>query len=127
MRIASSNSARRSEASQQLAALGMDPELQSFFTQSLNVKEKRWLLNFDVLEAEMDKIIGWPDDLRSAFEGPTLFLSGGNSDYVTPDHRPHIKSLFPNARFAKIPDTGHWLHAENPRAFEQTLRVFLDA
>ncbi len=118
---------RRSEAADQLAAAGIEPALQSFFTQSLDMPNRQWRLNLDALEAEMPRIMGWPDDLTGPFDGPTLFLSGGASDYVLPDHRPHIKSLFPNAHFAKIPDTGHWLHAENPRAFEATLRAFLDA
>jgi pimeloyl-ACP methyl ester carboxylesterase len=118
---------RRSDAAQQLGAQGIAPALQSFFTQSLDVAGKQWRLNLDALEAEMDKIIGWPADVTGQFDGPTLFLSGGASDYVLPDHRALIKSHFPAARFAKIPDAGHWLHAENPRAFEQTLRMFLDA
>lgn len=118
---------RRSDAESQLAAAGIDRSLQSFFTQSLDVPNKTWRLNLDTLEAEMDKIIGWPEKLSGPFENPTLFLSGGASDYVQPDHRPKIRTLFPRARFAKIPKTGHWLHAENPRAFEAALRVFLDA
>ena len=118
---------RRSDASEQLAAAGVEPALQSFFTQSLDVANKRWLLNLDVLEAEMPQIMAWPASLSGQFGGPTLFLSGGASDYVKPDHRPGIKSLFPAARFAKIPKTGHWLHAEKPRDFEAALRVFLDA
>jgi pimeloyl-ACP methyl ester carboxylesterase len=118
---------RRSDAEEQLAAAGIEPALQSFFTQSLDVPNKAWRLNLDVLEAEMDKIIGWPEDITGPFDGPTFFLSGGASDYVTPEHRPKIKSLFPRARFAKIPDAGHWLHAEKPRPFEASVRAFLDA
>lgn len=119
--------ARRSDASDQLAAAGVETALQSFFTQSLDVANKRWLLNLDVLEAQMPQIIGWPDDITGSFPNPTLFLSGGASDYVLPEHRPLIKSLFPAARFAKLPDTGHWLHAEKPRDFEAAVRIFLDA
>lgn len=118
---------RRSDAEDQLAAAGIDRSLQSFFTQSLDVPNKTWRLNLDTLEAEMDKIISWPDTLTDPFESPTLFLSGGASDYVQPNHRPHIKSLFPKARFAKLPGAGHWLHAEKPREFEASVRVFLDA
>ena len=118
---------RRSDANTQLEATGVEPALQSFFTQSLDVANKRWKLNLDVLEAEMPKIMDWPTDLTGPFSGPTLFLTGGASDYVTRDHRPTIKSLFPTARFAKIPNAGHWLHAENPRAFEGSVRVILDA
>ncbi|MCX7558888.1 alpha/beta fold hydrolase [Sulfitobacter sp. F26204] len=118
---------RRSDAESQLAMAGIEPALQSFFTQSLDIPNKRWRLNLDVLEAEMDKIMGWPTTLDGPFDGPTLFLSGGASDYVTPAHRPRIKALFPKARFARIPGAAHWLHAEKPREFEASLRVFLDS
>ena len=116
---------RRSDASDQLAAAGVEPALQSFFTQSLDVPNKTWKLNLDVLEAEMSKIVGWPDGVDGQYEGEVLFLSGGNSTYVKPEDRPVIKALFPQARFAKLPDTGHWLHAEKPRDFEASLRAFL--
>ena len=118
---------RRSEAADQLGAAGIAPDLQSFFTQSLDVPNRRWRLNLDTLAAEMDKIVGWPADVEGRFEGPTLFLSGGASDYVRREHRDTIKHHFPAARFAKLPDAGHWLHAEKPREFEATLRAFLDA
>ena len=109
----------------QLAAEVEDTTLQAFFTQSLDLKKKRWKLNLDALSAEMPKVLGFPS-LQGTFEKPTLFLSGGQSDYVTTEHRPAIKALFPKARFAKIPNAGHWLHAENPRAFEASVRAFLD-
>ena len=54
-------------------------------------------------------------------------LTGGDSDYVRPEHRAAIHALFPNARFVKIPGVGHWLHAEKPRAFADTVAAFLDA
>ena len=116
---------RRADASDQLAAAGVEPALQSFFTQSLDVPNKTWKLNLDVLEAEMSKIVGWPDGVDGRYEGEVLFLSGGNSTYVKPEDRPVIKALFPQARFAKLPGTGHWLHAEKPRDFEASLRAFL--
>ncbi|OSQ51418.1 alpha/beta fold hydrolase [Marivita geojedonensis] len=116
---------KRSDASEQLAQSVTDPTLQAFFTQSLDLKEKRWKLNLDTLAAEMPKILSFPD-LEGTFEKPTLFLSGAESEYVIPDHRPHIRALFPKARFAKIPGAGHWLHAEKPREFEASVRAFLD-
>lgn len=117
---------RRSDAQEQLAAAGIDPALQGFFTQSLDVATKSWKLNLDVLEAEMPKIVGWPEDVTGPFDGPTFFLSGGASHYVQPEHRPVIKALFPNAFFAKLPGVGHWLHAENPLDFEASVRAFLN-
>jgi pimeloyl-ACP methyl ester carboxylesterase len=117
---------RRSEAEAQLSQQGVEPALCSFFTQSLDIPRQRWRLNLDTLEREMPKIMGFPD-VTGTYDGPTLFLSGAQSDYVLPEHRPLIKQMFPNARFAKLKDAGHWLHADQPRAFEAALRSFLTA
>ena len=118
--------ARRSDAEQQLAEQGVEKALQSFFTQSLDIKGKRWLLNLDVLADQMPNIMGFPE-LDAQWQGPALFLSGGESDFVLPEHRAKIRALFPGARFAKIPGAGHWLHAEKPREFEAAVRTFLNA
>jgi len=117
---------RRSDANAQLADLGVDSALCSFLTQSLDVAEARWRLNLDALAANMPAILGFPE-VEGAFDGPTLFLSGGQSDYVKREDRDTIRGLFPAARFAKIPNAGHWLHADDPRAFEGTVRAYLDA
>lgn len=120
--------ASRGEADRRMAALVEDPGLRAFFLQSLDLKAQppRWRLNLDVLEAEMPKIVGWPGT-EGHFDGPALFLTGALSHYVRPEHRATIRALFPRARFARIPEAGHWLHADKPRAFEDTVRAFLDA
>ena len=116
---------KRSDALSQLEAAGVDdPTLRSFFTQSLDLKAKKWRLNLDTLEAEMPKIMGFPD-IDGQFEGETLFLSGANSDYVLPDHRPKIRAHFPKAAFVKISGAGHWLHAEKPAEFIATVDAWL--
>ena len=116
----------RAEADLRLAASVSDPALRAFFLQSLDLKSSPpgWRINLDVLEAEMPRIIGWPQ-VAGRFDGPALFLSGALSHYVLPEYRETIRALFPGARFAKLPGAGHWLHAEKPRAFEETVRVFL--
>jgi esterase len=119
----------RREADRRLAADVADPDLRAFFLQSLDLRAEggpRWRLNLDVLEAEMPQIIGWPAT-EGQFHGAALFLSGAESSYVRPEHRATILRLFPKARFAKIPSAGHWLHADAPEAFAETVRIFLDA
>lgn len=115
---------RRSDAAAQLADVP-DDGTRAFLLQSLDASEKRWTLNLDVLEADMPKIIGFPN-VSGPVDTPVFFLSGGESSYVLPAHRGRIKSLFPKARFAKIPGAHHWLHAEKPREFEAACRAFLD-
>lgn len=115
---------KRSDVAAQLAGAVDDPNLISFFTQSLDVKAKKWNLNLDVLAKEMPKILSFPQ-ITGRYDGPTLFLSGANSDYVKREYRDDIKALFPKAQFAKIPGAGHWLHAEKPREFEAAIRAWL--
>ena len=117
--------ATRSDAIIQLAESVPEPALRSFFAQSIDLKNKRWKLNLDVLEREMEKIISFPQ-LPGQYEKASLFLSGALSNYLQITHRPTIKKLFPRAKFAKIPNAGHWLHAEKPREFEATVRTFLN-
>ncbi|SMP25518.1 alpha/beta fold hydrolase [Shimia sagamensis] len=116
---------KRSDATAQLAQYLDDTTLQTFFTQSLDVKEQRWRLNLDVLNREMPKILDFPD-VGGLYGGPTLFLSGATSDYVSHEYRPIIRDKFPKARFAKITGAGHWLHAEKPREFIASVQAWLD-
>ncbi|MEL6167104.1 MAG: alpha/beta fold hydrolase [Pseudomonadota bacterium] len=116
---------RRSEANERLSDTLPDPGVRAFVLQSLDIANHRWSLNLDTLRAEMPKIMSFPQ-MSGSFFGPSLFLAGGNSDYVKTEQQPGILALFPNALFQTIPDAGHWLHAENPRAFEASVSTFLD-
>ena len=87
--------------------------------------EPRWSLNLDALGANMDAITGFPE-LSGAYEGDTLFLTGGASDYVREAHRAEVVRLFPNARHEAIRDAGHWLHADKPREFLDAVNRFLE-
>jgi pimeloyl-ACP methyl ester carboxylesterase len=120
--------ASRGAADAALAGAISDRGTRAFLLQSLDLKSRRWLLNLDVLNAEMERITGWPaeDVSGESSDIPTLFLTGAESDYVLREHRPAIRALFPAARFVKIPGAGHWLHADRPRAFEETLRTWLN-
>lgn len=115
----------RGDADKRFRATVEDQGIRAFLLQSLDVKARNWRLNLDVLADEMENIIGFPD-VSGQFDGPALFLTGGNSDYVAPEHRDRIRALFPRAVFAGIPGAGHWLHAEKPREFEAAVRTFLD-
>ena len=61
----------------------------------------------------------------TSFEGATLFLAGGNSNYITSQGEPLINAHFPNAKIVTVPNAGHWLHAENPKGFYNEVTEFL--
>ncbi len=117
---------KRSDADAELAKHVSEAPVRAFLLQSLDLKERRWRLNLDVLDDEMHRITGWPDP-PGVSDNRALFLTGGASDYVTPDARPAVRAHFPRARFARIPGAGHWLHAEKPREFEAAVATFLEA
>jgi pimeloyl-ACP methyl ester carboxylesterase len=70
--------------------------------------------------------IGVPLPVDLVFEKPTLFIRGGNSNYILDEDFEAIKVQFPNAIFETIPNAGHWLHAENPALFYQLSLSYLN-
>ena len=115
---------RRSDADAPLAERVPDPAVRAFLLQSLDASGRRWRLNLDALDHEMDRITGWPEP-SGRHDGPALFLRGEASDYVAEADLPEIRRLFPQARVETLPGAGHWLHAEAPRPFEAAVRAFL--
>jgi pimeloyl-ACP methyl ester carboxylesterase len=86
----------------------------------------RWRLGLDAIEGSIDQAEGWPDwPAGTRFEGPALFLRGGASDYVPDAAWPGIVALFPAATLATIEGAGHWLHVEQPEAFQAAVAAFL--
>jgi len=119
---------RRSEADARLAAAVPDPTERAFLLQNLvfNGPEARWRLNFAAIEGEMPALAGFPPMAAdAAYDGPALFVAGGRSDYLRPEHEPEIRRLFPNAPIERIADSGHWLHAERPKDFLDLVEPFL--
>jgi esterase len=48
------------------------------------------------------------------YPGPTLFIRGGNSDYITHADLPLISALFPAGEVRTIDGASHWVHADAP-------------
>ena len=74
--------------------------------------------NLKVFNQTIDQI-GTALSENSVFNKPTLFLRGGNSNYILDEDFVEIKRHFPKAEIVTIPNAGHWLHAENPKDFFQ--------
>jgi esterase len=59
--------------------------------------------------------------------GPTLFVKGEFSNYVSEDDMPVIRQLFPAASLVEITGAGHWIHADKPEEFVAEIHRFLSA
>ena len=119
---------RRSDADLQLQGAVPDAALRNFLLQNLVKTDAgfAWRVNLEALAANMNELLSFPSPAgAAAYDGPALFVAGGRSRYIEPEHRPLIERLFPNAEHAVIADAGHWLHAERPVEFLTQMRQFL--
>jgi pimeloyl-ACP methyl ester carboxylesterase len=119
---------RRAEVDAALAEVVPDPTERAFLLQNLVIDENgaHWRLNLEAIERDFSEILGFPDlPAGNAYRGPVLFVAGARSNYIQPDHEPEIRRLFPEARIMRIEGAGHWVHAEQPQAFLQTVGPFL--
>jgi esterase len=110
----------------------MQPHVSELSTRSFLLKnlEKNdqgwfWRMNLEGLIAAYDELISANASGFPCFKGGVLFIKGGNSPYILPEHRDAILSLFPEASVKVINETHHWLHAEKPDIFVGIVRRFL--
>lgn len=64
-------------------------------------------------------------DTSHTFTGETLFIKGGQSNYILAEHRSQIMAFFPASKAKIIQDAGHWLHAEKTSIFNKIVDSFL--
>lgn len=119
----------RQQADERLAPFLSARALRSYLLQNL-VKDEtgwRWRLNLDALERGMVELSDFPAREHREYPGDSLFVYGGNSPYVQPEHGSVIRRLFPFARMRQIAGAGHWVFSDQPEAFSDALGSFLRA
>lgn len=120
--------ASRKEADDYLSKILPDVGLRQFLLQNLAIKSGQcsWRVNLAVIEQVIDEILAFPGtDQIFPFARSALFIGGGQSDYILPEHMPAIEALFPQAKAETIFNAGHWLHAEQPAKFVEIANRFL--
>lgn len=83
-----------------------------------------WRVGLEQIEEDYPSIVAAPDG-EGAYEGPALVLRGERSDYVGDADLPAVEAVLPKARIETLADAGHWLHAEQPEAFQTAVARFL--
>ncbi|MCL5268021.1 MAG: alpha/beta fold hydrolase [Bacteroidetes bacterium] len=84
----------------------------------------KWKIDIPAIRRNYEMINGAVESSRQ-FESPTLFIRGGKSSYILDGDTEEIKSVFPNAEFVTVENTGHWVHAEAPGKFAEIVMEFL--
>ncbi len=116
----------RGAADQALAASVKAAPMRAFLLNNLVLgAAPRWRVGLDEIGANMEKLFRWDDPPGTQpYAGPSLFLCGADSEYVTPSAEPAILQRFPRARIERVAGASHWLHAEKPEQVIASLREF---
>ncbi|WP_445382938.1 alpha/beta fold hydrolase [Robiginitalea sp. IMCC43444] len=117
----------RTEADDYLAESIPEWGVRQFLLKNLyweSPKKLGFRFNLEVLSNSMEAI-GATLESNAAYNGPVLFLRGGNSDYIKDSDAPLMKKHFPDYQLVTIPETGHWLHAEKPDVFFEKTITFI--
>jgi len=123
----------RQEVETQLSWSIKSSRIRKFLLKNV-IKDKKgkfhWKLNLKALLDSLPVLFGGMDESRYAggrgITGfPVLFVKGEKSGYIGIDDYALIKKIFPEAEINTIPNSGHWLHAEQPELLVKTIKYFL--
>ena len=111
----------RRDAEEKIAEIIKEERIRLFILKNLKRKSDgsfEWMINIDAIANNLDEMFDKIES-QNSYSKPSLFIRGGNSDYILPEDYPVIRKYFPNAEIITIEDTSHWVHAEQPEKFYQ--------
>ncbi|MGE0386014.1 MAG: alpha/beta fold hydrolase [Gammaproteobacteria bacterium] len=117
----------RAEADRALSQTVADAETRGFLLQNL-LREGdgwRWRIDLEAIRANLPRLMGFPAAGDATYGGPALFLGGGDSTGILPEHEPAIAARFPAAIVERMNGAGHNPHSQMPEAFLARVQRFL--
>ncbi len=115
----------RSEAETILSQTIESVGVRQFLLKNLYWKDKNvlaWRMNILVLEKEMASILC--ELPKKEVYLPTLFIRGALSNYILDEDIEDLENQFPDLAVKTIHNAGHWVHAEAPQEFIETILEF---
>ncbi|MDX1572814.1 MAG: alpha/beta fold hydrolase [Methylophaga sp.] len=118
---------QRNEVDKAMAAMIPDQAVRSFLLMNLTVHDDQltWRINLEHLSCNYPSLLQAVTPTATIVQ-PTLFICGGDSDYIGTEDRQQIRQWFRNVQLLRIANAGHWVHADKPEAFCQTVESFLN-
>ena len=116
-----------SEVNEQMALKISSPLIRQFVLKNLYRDEQhnfRWRIDLNSINNNIDSIVD-SSVYGGVYEDDTLFIRGGESEYVLDSDMPNIKTIFPNAQVYTIPLATHWVHSDAPDDLCAVLGDFL--
>lgn len=124
--IASLQPASRAEADTIMAQYVKEVDTRQFLLKNLQRTDEGfvWKINVPVLKRDLTGI-GRELPVGLSANIPTLWIRGALSYYIRPEDEARIMESFPDSQIVTIADAGHWVQAEQPKAFADVLNAFL--
>jgi esterase len=117
----------RSDVERQLLNDVPDVRLRQFLMKNVYWREKNRLDWRPDLNSINENLFSVFEGVTAAglYAGPSLFIRGSLSTYVTDEDIQYIKMKFPGAVVTTIANASHWVHADNPGEFFSVVSGFL--
>jgi len=118
----------RSEVDQQLIKRIPSAKLRQLLMKNIYWRNRGildWRLNLTSINENLPAIFEGVET-PGEYAGPSLFIRGGLSSYVSDSDLELIKKKFPGAEVVTFANASHWVHADAPGEFQAIVRKFLE-
>ena len=116
----------RKEADDALAEYVPEAGVRQFLLKNLQRNPEggfNWKINLKVLDKNIDKM-GAGLQYPGHFDKPALFIRGERSNYIMEEDYDRIHEIFRASSIVTL-DTSHWVQAEQPQEFVDTVVAFI--
>jgi len=117
----------RKDIEKQLLPDISDKRIRNFLMKNIKRKTKDsydWKINMESIYNNIDRVYEGIET-EGIFNGPTIFIRGGISTYVSEEDYPEIKRHFPNSKIYTIENASHWVQVDAPEQFISIIDGFL--
>jgi esterase len=117
----------RGDVDKQLMRTISSQKLRQFVLKNLYWRERGkmgWRLNIKAINENLHAIFEGVT-VSGEYAGPSLFIRGGLSEYISDEDIETIRKKFPGAVVRTIAQATHWVHADAPGEFYEIVSDFL--
>ncbi|MBP5643649.1 MAG: alpha/beta fold hydrolase [Bacteroidales bacterium] len=118
---------RRADVEEQLEKYHFEKRVLLFLMKNLSYSHEhgfRWKPYLKSIYKNIAEISKGLED-KGVYDGPTLFIRGGKSDYIVEKDLPVMKMQLPNHQLVTLENSGHWIHVDDPEGFLRETEKFL--
>ena len=119
---------RRADVEEQLKKYNFEKRILLFLMKNLSYSHEhgfRWKPYLKGIYKNINEI-GKGFDKSCVYNGPTLIIRGGQSDYIRDVDIPFMEAHLPKYEMTTFENSGHWIHVDAPQEFVAATERFLN-